>query len=57
MSVVYYGNYLTYFACRMGRYLRSEAPYIRVNKRIHMPVVEALVRYVQAGPARTTCSR
>src|ERR1700730_955849 len=51
MSVVYYGNYLTYFAVAWVEYLRERGfPISEVNKRIHMPVVEALVRY--AKPAR-----
>jgi len=51
MSVVYYGNYLTYFAVAWVEYLRERGfPISEVNKRIHMPVVEALVRYVK--PAR-----
>ena len=51
MSVVDYGNYLTYFAIAWVEYLRERGlPISEVNKRIHMPVVEALVRYVK--PAR-----
>ena len=51
MSVVYNGNYLTYFAIAWVEYLRERGlPISEVNKRIHMPVVEALVRYVK--PAR-----
>jgi acyl-CoA thioester hydrolase len=51
MSIVYYGNYLTYFAVAWVEYLRERGlPISEVNKRIHMPVVEALVRYVK--PAR-----
>ena len=51
MSAVYYGNYLTYFAVAWVEYLRERGlPISQVNKRIHMPVVEALVRYVR--PAR-----
>jgi acyl-CoA thioester hydrolase len=51
MSVVYYGNYLTYFAVAWVEYLRERClPISEVNKRIHMPVVEVLVRYVK--PAR-----
>jgi acyl-CoA thioester hydrolase len=51
MSVVYYGNCLTYFAIAWVEYLRERGlPISEVNKRIHMPVVEALVRYVT--PAR-----
>jgi acyl-CoA thioester hydrolase len=51
MSIVYYGNYLTYFAVAWVEYLRERGlPISEVNKRIHMPVVEVLVRYVK--PAR-----
>ena len=51
MSVVYYGNYLTYFEVGRVEYLRQAGlPMAQVNQRIHMPVVEALVRYVK--PAR-----
>src|SRR3990172_107154 len=46
MSVVYYGNYLTYFEVGRVEYLRQAGlPMAQVNQRIHMPVVEALVRY------------
>jgi len=51
MSVVYYGNYLTYFEVARVEYLRERhLPMSEVNKRIHMPVVEAFVKYVK--PAR-----
>jgi acyl-CoA thioester hydrolase len=51
MSVVYYGNYLTYFEVGRVEYLRQRGwPMSQVNTRIHMPVVEAFVRYVK--PAR-----
>ena len=51
MSVVHHGNYLTYFAVAWVEYLRERGlPISEVNKRIHMPVMEALVRYVK--PAR-----
>jgi acyl-CoA thioester hydrolase len=51
MSVVHHGSYLTYFAVAWVEYLRERGlPISEVNKRIHMPVVEALVRYVK--PAR-----
>src|SRR5260370_21739382 len=51
MSVVYYGNYLTYFAVAWVEYLRERGlPISQVDKRVHLPVVEALVRYVK--PAR-----
>src|SRR6266436_5719090 len=51
MSVVYYGNYLTYFEVARVEYLRERGlPMSQVDKRVHLPVVEALVRYVK--PAR-----
>jgi acyl-CoA thioester hydrolase len=51
MSVVYYGNYLTYFEVARVEYLRERRlPMSIVDKRIHMPVVEAFVKYVK--PAR-----
>ena len=51
MSVVYYGNYLTYFEVGRVEYLRQNGlPMSLVNTRIHMPVVEAFVKYVK--PAR-----
>jgi len=51
MSVVYYGNYLTYFEVGRVEYLRQNGlPMSVVNTRIHMPVVEAFVKYVR--PAR-----
>ena len=51
MSVVYYGNYLTYFEVGRVEYLREKnLPMSLVNQRIHMPVVEAFVKYVK--PAR-----
>jgi acyl-CoA thioester hydrolase len=48
MSVVYYGNYLTYFEVGRVEYLRQKnLPMSAVEKRIHMPVVEAFVKYVK----------
>jgi acyl-CoA thioester hydrolase len=48
MKVVYYGNYLTYFEVGRVEYLRQHGlPMSDVNEKIHMPVVEALVRYVR----------
>jgi acyl-CoA thioester hydrolase len=48
MSVVYYGNYLTYFEVARVEYLRERGlPMSRVNNRVHMPVVEAFVKYVK----------
>jgi len=51
MSVVYYGNYLTYFEVGRVEYLRERhLPMSEVDTRIHMPVVEACVKYLK--PAR-----
>jgi acyl-CoA thioester hydrolase len=48
MSVVYYGNYLTYFEVGRVEYLREAGwPMSAVNERVHLPVVEAFVRYVK----------
>ena len=48
MSVVYYGNYLTYFEVARVEYLRQRnLPMSEVDKRIRMPVVEASVKYVK----------
>ena len=48
MSVVYYGNYLTYFEVARVEYLRERGlPMSAVNRRIHMPVVEACVQYIR----------
>ena len=50
MSVVYYGNYLTYFEVGRVEYLRERGwPMSEVNQRVHMPVVEAHVRYVKSA--------
>ncbi|OLC31476.1 MAG: hypothetical protein AUH81_17825 [Candidatus Rokubacteria bacterium 13_1_40CM_4_69_5] len=51
MKVVYYSNYLTYFEVGRVEYLRQQGMSIAdINEKIHMPVVEALVRFVK--PAR-----
>src|SRR5712692_10082979 len=51
MSVVYYGNYLTYFEVGRVEYLREHGlPMSEVDRRIHMPVVEAFAKYIK--PAR-----
>ena len=51
MSVVYYGNYLTYFEVGRVEHLRQHGlPMAQVDKRVYMPVVEAFVRYHK--PAR-----
>ena len=48
MSVVYYGNYLTYFEVARVEYLRERnLPMSGVDRRVHMPVVEAFVKYVK----------
>jgi len=51
MRVVYYGNYLTYFEVGRVEYLRQHGtPISEVDRKVHMPVIEAVVRYVR--PAR-----
>jgi acyl-CoA thioester hydrolase len=51
MKVVYYGNYLTYFEVGRVEFLRRQGlPMSEVDGRVHLPVVEASVRYVR--PAR-----
>ena len=51
MKVVYYGHYLTYFEVGRVEYLRQGGMTIaEIDRRLHMPVVEARVRYVR--PAR-----
>jgi acyl-CoA thioester hydrolase len=51
MKVVYYGNYLTYFEVGRVEYLRQAGMAMSdVDQKIHMPVVEAGVRYLK--PAR-----
>jgi acyl-CoA thioester hydrolase len=51
MKVVYYGHYLTYFEVGRVEYLRQQGLAIsEIDRRLHMPVVEAQVRY--ASPAR-----
>jgi acyl-CoA thioester hydrolase len=51
MKVVYYGNYLTYFEVGRVEYLRHQGlPMSDVDQKLHMPVVEASVRYLR--PAR-----
>ncbi len=51
MKVVYYGNYLTYFEVGRVEFLRQAGmPMSEVDRRVHLPVVEAHVRYVR--PAR-----
>jgi acyl-CoA thioester hydrolase len=51
MKVVYYGNYLTYFEVGRVEFLRQQGlPMSQVDQQVHLPVVEATVRYVR--PAR-----
>ncbi len=51
MGVVYYGNYLTYFEVGRVEYLRQhDLPMSRLNEQLHLPVAEAVVKYVK--PAR-----
>jgi len=51
MKVVYYGNYLTYFEVGRVEFLRQQGiPISEVDQKVHLPVVEATVRY--ARPAR-----
>src|SRR5881392_2321907 len=51
MQIVYYGNYLTYFEVGRVEFLRAQGlPMSDVDQQVHLPVVEAVVRYVR--PAR-----
>jgi len=51
MGVVYYSNYLTYFEVGRVEFLRQHGyPISAVDRKVHMPVVEASVRYLK--PAR-----
>ena len=51
MKIVYYGNYLTYFEVGRVEFLRQNGhPMSEVDEKLHMPVVEAMVKYVK--PAR-----
>ncbi len=48
MKVVYYGNYLTYFEVGRVEYLRQHGLAMSdVDQKVHLPVAEALVRYVK----------
>lgn len=50
MGVVYYGNYLTYLEVGRVEFLRQHGlPMSEVDRKVHMPVVEASVRYVKAA--------
>ena len=58
MSVVYYGNYLTYFEVARVEYLRERGlPMSEVNRRVHMPVVEACVHYARPALPRRSPRR
>ena len=51
MKVVYYSNYLVYFEVGRVEYLRHRGlPISEIDRRIHMPVVDARLRYIK--PAR-----
>ena len=51
MKVVYYGNYLTYFEVGRVEFLRQAGHAMsEVDRRIHLPVVQATIRFVK--PAR-----
>src|SRR2546425_2540104 len=51
MQIVYYGNYLTYFEVGRVEFLRAQGlPMSDVDRKVHLPVVEAVVGYVR--PAR-----
>jgi len=51
MSVVYYGNYLTYFEVGRVEYLRQAGMTIaEINEKVFIPVAEASVKYHR--PAR-----
>ena len=48
MKVVYYGHYLTYFEVGRVEFLRQQGiPISEVDQKVHLPVVEATVRYVR----------
>jgi len=50
MKIVYYGNYLTYFEVGRVEFLRQNGrPMSEVDGNLHMPVVEAFVKYVKPG--------
>ena len=54
MGVVYYGNYLTYFEVGRVEFLRQSGfSMSTVDRKVHMPVVEASVRYVKPVPSET----
>jgi acyl-CoA thioester hydrolase len=50
MKVVYYGNYLTYFEVGRVEYLRQHGLAMSdVDEKVHMPVVEAHVKFVKSA--------
>ena len=50
MKIVYYGNYLTYFEVGRVEFLRQHGhPMSDVDSKIHIPVVEATVKYLKAA--------
>ncbi len=50
MKVVYYGNYLTYFEVGRVEFLRQQGfPMSEVDQKVHLPVVEATVRFLKAA--------
>lgn len=51
MGIVYYANYFVYMEVARVEYLRQHGqPMARVDRKIHMPVVDASCRYLK--PAR-----
>ena len=51
MKIAYYGNYLTYFEVGRVEFFRQNGyPMPGVDEQLHMPVVEACVKYLK--PAR-----
>src|SRR5256885_14725026 len=51
MQVVYYGNFLTYFEVGRVEFLRQQGlPISDVDQKVHLPVVEAVVRHVRPAP-------
>jgi len=50
MGVVYYANYLVYFEVGRVEFLRQHGlPMAEVDRKIHMPVVEASIRYIRSA--------
>jgi acyl-CoA thioester hydrolase len=51
MGIVYYANYFVYMEVARVEYLRQHGqPMAQVDRKIHMPVVDASCRYIK--PAR-----